>query len=65
MWYFRHFDVGKIVIIFVVLDNASYSYQCVSLCYNYIRSGEKDTGELLLAKFKWGHSFLSLNRSVQ
>jgi hypothetical protein len=33
---------------FVVLDNAIYFFQCVSLCYNYIPSGEKDTGNCCL-----------------
>ncbi|XP_073125221.1 uncharacterized protein [Henckelia pumila] len=28
----------------------------------FIMSGETETGELHLGKFKWGHAFLSLNR---
>lgn len=28
----------------------------------YFGSGEEETANLLLGKFKWGHAFLSLNR---
>lgn len=28
----------------------------------YFYSGEEETADLLLGKFKWGHAFLSLNR---
>lgn len=30
----------------------------------FFNSGEKETAELLLGKFKWGHAFLSLNRYI-
>ncbi|KAG6478008.1 hypothetical protein ZIOFF_061440 [Zingiber officinale] len=35
-----------------------------NFCFHIFVSGEEDTANLLLGKFKWGHSFLSLNREL-
>jgi hypothetical protein len=34
------------------------------VCVIWFNSGEEETANLLLGKFKWGHAFLSLNRCV-
>lgn len=34
----------------------------IRLSFFSLNSGEEETANLLLGKFKWGHAFLSLNR---
>lgn len=40
------------------------SYPCFYVSIVWFNSGEEETANLLLGKFKWGHAFLSLNRCV-
>lgn len=44
------------------MDGYSNAKFFIFIIFFLLNSGEEETADLLLGKFKWGHAFLTLNR---